>query len=318
MGELIVLPDKFIAGAGSQLVLNPSGSLVGVVAREQHSYRHSLTVYNAADGRPVGDPLDLSPLGCAKFIDDETLLLTGEKQLLRWRAADEVVEVALSVPGMVTNLAVDAERQRVAYVFDYKEEERRGWRRVALADLNTGEQLWEGSAPFGCLSLGDLTTTPGGRFVVVDLCEEDGAYALMLCDAATGQRVQTFYTQSGVWGTAIAPDEETFVVFTLYELAVYELAGADPVRTLPLPRELHIAMNFAPDGSWLRVFSDTGAWVRLELAKGKVLQRGKLPLVMGNLVVSANGRAVAGVTKDNMLAVFPLDEPNKPKKKRKK
>lgn len=329
MSELVGVPDDFVGSAGSQLLLSPSALLVGVVAPVPLSYRCSLSVYDANDGRPVGGPLDLGDFGRATFIDDETLLLTGEKQLLRWRVADEVPEVALPVPGLVRNLAVDPDCRRVAYVFNCTEGERRSWRMVALADLDTGEQLWEGLAPFSCLHLGDLTFTPGGRFVVVDLDEGGGseAYALMLFEAATGRRTQTFYTQHGIWGTAVAPDDETFVVFADHELAVYELASADPVRTLPPPREwkypfaqwrFPVAMCFARDGSWLRVFGDTGTWVRLEPVKGKVLQRGKLPAALGNLVVSANGRAVAGVTEDNTLAVFPLGDPSKPKRRTKK
>lgn len=312
MSQPIVVPQELADGDGT-LLLNPGATRVAVVSTQPRTHRHAVAVYDVADGRLIGGPFDLGAHECAGFLDDDTLLFAVEGDVLRWRATG-AVELVQSVPGVIEALACAPGPDRIAYVLRHQEPQQFGWRMAALSELGADEQSWEIFTPFSNVHFGKLAFAPGSRFVVVELIEGGGSenYGLLLCDAATGRRVQTFYTRGGL-GSAAFANGEAFVVAADGELDVHERASADAVRTLELPDDLgqSTAVGFGPDGSWLRVIAPGGVWARVDLATGAVVETGELPVPLAtyyNLAFTADGRAAAGVTEDNTVAVFAFDD----------
>jgi hypothetical protein len=299
----------------AQLLLSPTGKYLGVFTHDSGNYQKTaLAVYSTADNACVGGPLELGDCRGLGFISDGTLLIGNARCLLRWRVPDEPASFGEFGGAFLYALGV----QPRAPVFSVVVESdycgaMSGWQ-ILVHDIKTGEPVSRIAAPID-LHMDSATLSPRGRFAAAELStyRHDGR-GLLICETATGRRVQTFYSTQRVWGMTFTPNEKALFAFlevwnTDEQLAVYEFGSADPVRILRVPDGTG-AMCFARDGSTLDILCHTGARVRLDPKTGRVLKRYKAPTKLAHYssaVLSANGRVAAAITARFTVAVWALD-----------
>jgi hypothetical protein len=310
----IRVPEDF--GYPEYLLLNPSGTLLGVFACDREvGGPPNLALYSATDGQRVGEPLKLEDSRGLGFISDDTLFIANERTLLRWQPPNKP-ELVPSSGAYLYGLAVCPARDIFALVVE-EGEGYYAWR-VLIGNIRTGNPLLTIDAPLD-LKIGSAALSPGGRFVAIGLtqmrCEER---ALMICNAQTGQRVQTFYAPRGAWNVTFAPDEASLFCFVEEgirgeSLALFDLGSGDPIRHFALPDTLGagLAIFFPPDPRRLNVLGRTGACVQFDRATGRALNQFDPPVPLAENTenaVSANGRVAAGVAQDHTVVVWALGD----------
>jgi hypothetical protein len=329
--EPIRVSEEFGDGSG-ELVLNPSGTLVAVLDLDRKAdRRQALSVYSTADNRCVAGPQKLSDCRGLRFIDDRTLLILNERKCLRWKVPGAPKKLTSFGGDFLYGLAA----RPGCGVFAVAVEHRGGlgdWQ-VVLADLKTGKRRRTVGLPLSLrygLTPASVILSPGGELLAAEISPMSGdERGLVVCDVATGRRLQTWLSEQRVSAMTFAPEGALFAFAeqgqTDQALVVYELSGADPVRVLRLPEPLNggAALRFAADGSWLDLLDYRGCRVRLNPTTGRVLEQQEPPVELAEfrpIALSADGRVAAGVTADFTVAVWALgsDDPRQPPRKRKR